>query len=453
MLIQRRTIRLAPNTLLLPFIWLNTLFANQTWSPTLSFIGYLFHWLSLLVAAYVVFRAFGRWGWPYVLVLLIVGSRLASLAGLPALYAVYLVSMLLLFVLAGMATALNVPHLVCLQLRTLLFVSLPVMFLQVAGAAEWLQMFNTLYNIAGPDGGIVRPEIRLLPLLFTSEAKLLATRYEDFYQFLSMQSRPPGLTHSSAMLAVFILAAAALHLGRMKGTRITLRDLTFACVIAMAGAKLALVGFVLLVVVAYTLRERPMQGRLVRMIGILGAVLLVYVAIFPAPAIHNFGPDAFEVSFLIRAVDATVAVMPDSASLPEVAEVLTRYSVVFPEDSTNFGGLSGLVTLITILPFVLAIVLCMLPWLIRGFRYCRLASPARAHTSALMAVVVLIVPFATPLFDSQFYALCLGIAMMPLAIGLSVNLRKRLFYAVHQARRGAQPVIVGQAHALNPFDS
>lgn len=438
--------KIQPYGYLLPALWLNILFGNQAWSPALLFVGQVFFWLGLLVAAFIVCHTFGRRGWPFVLLFFIVASRIASSAELPGFRAAYLVSMLMLFACAGVVLALRTPQLVYAQSRIFIAISLPIMFMQVAGVTEWLQVFNTLSSEIAPDGTVLRPEIQLLPLLLTPESELLTTRYWDFYQFLSMQSRPPGLTHSSAMLAVMILASAALHLGRMQGARVTVQDLVLVSVIVLSGAKLALLGFFALVFFAYVGYERVFRRRLLRVVGMLGMVLGVYALLFPVSVIHNFGPDAFRISFATRAVDALVATAPDMADLSALAGAINTYAV-FAGHDREFGRLSGLATLIVLGPFLAIAGLIALPWFIRGYRYCRLVSVASGRSALLMIVVVVLVPFATPLFDAPLYALCAGVAAMPLAVGLSKPLRKRLHYLSERRARAIPYQITDQALA------
>jgi hypothetical protein len=93
------------------------------------------------------------------------------------------------------------------------------MVMQVAGVSEWLQAFNSLYAVGDLYGNVEYSKIHLLPLAFNSQDDLLVSYYDEFYEGLSMQARPPGLSHSSAMLSVFCLVCAALHLGELKDTR------------------------------------------------------------------------------------------------------------------------------------------------------------------------------------------------------------------------------------------
>ena len=420
--------RMLAYRLILPAIWLNTLFGNQLWYPDILWIGRVSYWISLGAVVLVVLRAFGTRIWPYFLLAVIVASRLALLGKIPGAQLIYLGSTFSLFVVAGVLLAIHAPEVLQAQSRKFFLLSIPVMVFQVAGIAEWLQAFNTLYAVTGPNENIIRPTIRMLPLLFTSEAELMSTRYSDFYEFLSMQARPPGLTHSSAMLAVFILAGAALHLGRLKGRSITWDDFIIVFAVVVSGAKLALVGFVLVSCWTYIRSEAVLRRRVRRVFGLLAALLVVYAMVFPAALLHNLGVGAIERSFFVRGVDALLRIAPEAAwQLPAVVDVIGTFHTSFSDEETfGKGALSGVATLFYTLPFLTVAGLLGLPWIVRGLRHCRVVSPETGRTAELMAIVVLMAPFATPIIDSQFYPLCVGIAFMPIAGGFSARLRRRL---------------------------
>ena len=79
---------------LLPFIWLNTLFGNQIWSPEFLILGKAFFWLSLITAAFVVRMVFKNSLWPLILILFVIASRCLSGMGVPGTYSIYILFML-----------------------------------------------------------------------------------------------------------------------------------------------------------------------------------------------------------------------------------------------------------------------------------------------------------------------------------------------------------------------
>ena len=395
-------------------------------------LGQVLYWCSLCIAMYVVQQNFGRSYWLYLLVSLLVVSRMASYIEMPGTYSMYILFMLMLFASAGASLILQAPQIVNTQAKIFFILSFPVMILQISGFSEWVQTFNTLYNITTSNGATVHPEFFLLSLFNTPVDSLIEnygygeTSY--YFKYLSMQSRPPGLTHSSAMLAVFILAGTALHLGRLRGKQVRFYDLVLVSVVVFSGAKLALLGFIAIVFQAILGASRKIRFRLISILCLLPIVLLLYSFIFPASKNHNFSPSAFEVSFLTRAIDAAVDVNPDLVEEPYVIDIMGRYPTLLNSDSIESGGLSGTVGLLTFLPFVLIIVFAISSVVAKGFRICNKFLPDRVKISKLMVLVLLVVPLASNMFNTPFYGLCIGITILPIIIGLSPRIRNHLLH-------------------------
>jgi hypothetical protein len=391
-------------------------------------LGQVLYWCSLCIAMYVVQQNFARSYWLYLLVSLLVVSRMVSYVEIPGAYSMYILFMLMLFASAGASLILQAPQIVNTQAKVFFILSFPVMILQISGFSEWVQTFNTLYNITNSDGAIIHSEFFLLPLFNTPEDFLIANYTSDYFQYLSMQSRPPGLTHSSAMLAVFILSGTALHLGRLRGKQVRFYDLVLVSVVVFSGAKLALLGFIAIVFQAILGASRKIRFRLISILCLLLIVLLLYSFIFPASINHNFGLGAFEASFLTRAIDAAVAVNLDLVEEPYVIDIMGRYPTLLNSDSIESGGLSGAVGFLTFLPFVLIIVFAISSVVAKGFRICNKFLPDRAKISKLMVLVLLVVPFASNMFNTPFYGLCIGITILPIIIGLSPRIRNHLLH-------------------------
>lgn len=420
---------------LLPVIWLNSVFGNQTWYPSIVWLGQLFFWASLVFAFFIVIRAYGTRLWPLLLLGLVLATRLAVAIRIPGAQIAYSGATFFLFSAAGVVLAIHAAEILARQVRLFFIISVPVLFLQVAGVAEWLHVFNTLYAFPGlNEGEIIRPSIRMIPALFTTLSDLESTRMSDFEEFFGWQVRPPGLTHSSAMLGIYILGGLAIHFGRMKDRRVTLDDWSAACVVVLCGSKLALLGFILLLCFAYAGSGPDLRQRLSRNVMVLILVLFAYALIFPAAIQQNLGTGAFEVSFFLRGIDALLSIAPDVVTrVPAILDTIDTYHKSFTDETSAAGGrFSGAVTLIYALPFVAAAAFLGWPWIVRGIRYCRSLSPQAAHTAGLMAVVLLVAPLATPIFASQLYPLCLGIAFMPIACGFSSRVRRHLARAEYK---------------------
>ena len=148
-------------------------------------------------------------------------------------------------------------------------------------------------------------------------------------------------------------------------------------------------------------------------------MLWIYYLTFPASIEHNYNMGAFTVSFAARFVDAAIVIIPSLKSNSYVLEIIHMYPTLL--GSVNFvsGSLSGIYQLVQFVPFALFFFLLLLRWIRKGFRMSMEINPSIANISKLMLLVVLIIPFATNLFTSPFYWLCVGVAISPIIIGMS----------------------------------
>ncbi len=182
--------------------------------------------------------------------------------------------------------------------------------------------------------------------------------------------------------------------------------------VVLTGSKLALVGLLLIITVLYVRSIKLERTRLAQLLAMLIMVFSTYALLFPAVIAHNFYIDAFEVSFLGRFADAIAVLAPQLANSQQLSSIMESYYAIVGRD-TNAGDLSGIVDLVLLLPYVIGALILASPWLVLLFRKCKEISPEVTRTSVIMMLVVFLIPFATSLFGSQFYAVCVGIALAP----------------------------------------
>lgn len=380
----------------------------------------------------------GKRSLPFLIILLIVVFRIASGMDVPGSNIAYVASVSFLFALAGAKIILNKPCILSFQLKIFIIVSVPLMLLQLAGVSDWLQVFNSLYASADVFGNIEYLEVKLIPLAFSSEIFIKDNFYE-LYQGLSMQVRPPGLTHSSAMNSIFILAGSALYFGMENGSKSNKFDPILVSAIVLTGSKLAVLGFLIIVILFYFFSYSiQMRMRFLKIFGLIIFIFALYVAVFPVAYIHNFDVGSFEVSFLGRIGDAITAVAPsfvDSALLSATMEFY--YSTV--DKSVVPGTLSGMAAFIRVLPYIVMFVFFLAPWLFSLFSRFKKIYPEIARTSLITFLVVLLTPLATPIAGSQFYALIVGIALAPFIFKIKLMrhhhaLKNNIFLSDHMVK-------------------
>ena len=116
-------LNLFPFYSLLPLLWLNTLFANQLWSPSLTLLGHVFYWCSLLMAAIILRIGFRRSYWSFILIVVVLMARISLFLNVPGMYSIYVPCMLLLFLFAGVALIISVPNILYAQVKILFILS------------------------------------------------------------------------------------------------------------------------------------------------------------------------------------------------------------------------------------------------------------------------------------------------------------------------------------------
>ena len=148
-------------------------------------------------------------------------------------------------------------------------------------------------------------------------------------------------------------------------------------------------------------------------------MLWIYYLIFPGAIEHNYQMQAFINSFLIRFADAAILFFPSLNSSPYFLEIIHAYPKLLMNVNVEPGSLSGIYKLFQFLPFVFIFAILVLPMVQRGFRICMEINPRIWEVSKLMLLVTFIIPFATNLFTSPFYGICVGVAIAPFVLGFS----------------------------------
>ena len=117
-----------------------------------------------------------------------------------------------------------------------------------------------------------------------------------------MQSRPSGITHSSAMLAPLSLAGAAVYIGQFNDRRLRLTDFILVSVVVFAGSKLLLLCFMLIIFLSFLRKNRIIRTRLIYILCLLIIMLWIYYLTFPASIEHNYNMGAFTVPAASEAI-------------------------------------------------------------------------------------------------------------------------------------------------------
>lgn len=340
--------------------------------------------------------------------------------GLEQFYLGYLIFTSVVYVFTGNQFFNHSPRLLRRQIIGFVILCIPFMFLQVMGASSFFQMFNTLYVNEVSPGVFERPDIKMLPLLFNSEPDLWYT--DGYKEFLSMQSRPPGLLHSSAMLAPVVLAGAFLSFTSLSKRSVSFVDIAVIIAVILTGAKMALYGYLVLLIIAVVKTERKTRRKIFTLIFILAFTLLAYSITFPDSFTHNHSFGAIQVSLGLRIIDVLQILGTSNAS--DIIDVVTFLSNANESSGSIFeggGGLSGLIYIIYSLPVVILMFIFTRPIFRKYYRDLSKLDPDSYIVMFLALAWSFLVLFATPLLGSAFYGLILGIGLSPL-----LNKRKNI---------------------------
>ena len=325
---------------LLPLIWLNILFGNQVTYPGLVIIGQVVNWLIILNISYLFFvdKSPLRILKLFCLILSIL-FRLISIIGFEQFYILYLIFTSIVYVFTGNQFFNHSPRLLRRQIIGFVILCIPFMFLQIMGASSFFQMFNTLYVKEVSPGVYERPDIKMLPLLLNSEPDLWYT--DGYKEFLSMQSRPPGLLHSSAMLAPVLLAGAFLSFTSLSKRNISYVDIAIIIAIILTGAKIAFYGYLFLLIMAGLKSPGKTRWKVFSMIFILAFSLFAYFIIFPDTFVHNHAFGAIQVSVGVRIIDVLQILGTSNASdIIDAVNFLSNANSSVANDFEGGGGLS-----------------------------------------------------------------------------------------------------------------
>jgi hypothetical protein len=333
--------------------------------------------------------------------------------GFEQFYLGYLIFTSLVFVLIGNQFFNHSPRLFRRQLIGFVILCIPFMFLQVMGASSYFQIFNTLYVYEVMPGVYGRPDIEMLPLLFHKEVDWWFIY--GYQEFLSQQSRPPGLLHSSAMLAPVVLAGAFLSFTSFSKRSISFVDIGIIIAVVLTGAKTAFYGYLILLILAAMKTERKIRRKIFTLIFTLALTLLAYSIIFPDPFAHNHSFGAIQVSLGLRLIDVLQILGSSSVSdIIDSVDFLSASNASVIDSFVGGGQLSGMIYIIYAFPIIILAYMFLRPMFLKYYR--ELSNiDLKAYLLVFLALVwSFLVLLATPLLGNSFYGIILGIGLSPL---------------------------------------
>lgn len=391
--------------LLLPLLLVNVTVANQEWRVgPLMISQVLFFWPAIICAFLIVVL---RWGASSVWPLLLLGGVAAARAvgannAAGSTYFLYGLPLHTLFFLAGGVLAMRRRERLYRQLRVYFLLTVPFMFLQVAGAGDWTLALNTETTAVGDsDVSVARSTRRLLFVAPDPDVPLTIG-----------QSRPSGLMHANNVLSLVILLALAIALGRLRRSPAGWSDALFVAAMVLAMAKIVMLGFVLMAAALVVIGSRYERRRVRRILVLTAALYGVYALLFPLLFFHHFNLYHVMYSFSIRINDFLGTLDPNSPLVEFLAPHMEDTPELIADEGT--ARLSGYAMLSGILPYLMVVAAIGSILYLRALAKVRRWSPEAATTSVLVLLIAVLFPAAVPYWRSPLYWFILGIGMMPM---------------------------------------
>ncbi len=316
----------------------------------------------------------------------------------------------------GALFAMNYLSLLNKQVKIFFILSLPIIIIQFLGISEFFHEWNSLFVKIDNFGEVQRDNFFVLEHFLLSRDALYDTYGIIYTENFAWQVRPPGLTHSSQVLSVWILFGWSFNLSYRKFSKIGLYDIFLIIITILSGSKIALFGSLILIVIAIFLGIKLSK----RIFYYYLFFLLLEFIFFPAAFMTNYSQSALEVSFLFRLVDAALYFFPENfLDFEFIGDIYKLYPTIFNNENYQPGSFSGIVSLFKILPIIFVGIFFVWPLYVKILRWIRDTNKSCYYLSILILFSCLMAPFSGFFFSSQLYAFFCGIALLPLYLVFS----------------------------------
>jgi len=379
----------------------------QQQSQLLLAAGQTLLWLGILAAAEVVIVV-GRGVKVFALAAaLVIGFRIARiyLGESPAMSFGYSSAYGVLIIVAGAAILTHRLEMLHSQARFFLLLSVPVMLLQIYGV-DWVHALRTDLHGFGMEART------MIPTLFESNRNLAYT---------TIQARPAGLLHANNFLSLVLLLVMAIQFARPTDGRLARGDFPFLAVIALAMAKIVLLGFVVLTIVYAVVGPDEKRRRVLKLWGVLGCFLAIYFVLFPGLFLHNLSPSLALLNYTIRLADLRAAL----AGIPMINVALQGFGggrlMVLDIEA---GSQSGYAAIARYLPALSVILLCLLPFHFLRMRDLKRGRPELAELARNGLVVAVLAPLITSFIGNPVFALLGAPLALPWIAASSPGVRR-----------------------------
>ena len=285
------------------------------------------------------------------------------------------------------------------SVRFVVFLSTPVLLLQVLGVSETVHFVNTL---AMNNARIVDIELSRTFLVGIDQLRANYT-----------QLRPPGLFYANSIAAIFAVFAIAYRFGKPMRS-ISIYDAFLIYMTLLLMAKVALVFLAAAIVFRYVVSKERVEVSAVRRFALMSVGLfLLHWLLFPGVVEDRLSVRSLYVSVAIRLVDFLLSLNIDA--IPFFGIGLLDYgesNLRMTYDGQPVGGYSGLPFLTLISP------LLIWTWIriLRAWRKGRVSREDLARSGFLFLGLVLVL-MTSPVLGAPLSPFLFGPALVPMMRG------------------------------------
>lgn len=387
---------------LLPLMWISMTTGENRWELFGIGIGQFLYWVVIGLAWYIASLSRYQLFVTAMLFVAVAFRMLEFLGGGDLFYTVRVISLAIIFIVAGGVAYGRTPFLLRRQLTLFLALCLPIMLLQILGVSSLVMGWNTEYGhdvtMLAPDEVGTFKDIPLFPTLFVDA---------DDLRYSIGQGRPAGLLYSNNVLSVFIAIAVALNILLAKTSRLKVSDLVITAAIVLAMSKMAL--FVAILLYAKFLMFGATARRLLalKLLVLLATGMAFYYFLFPGLFVANFSEAMMWTSILVRWLDIVHAVGFSDGALPFSPHLLI--TTVYKEEE-SYSTVALLLKSEIMIP-ALVVLLSMLALYFYRVRQMK-TWPVVMYVGTFF--VCALTQFAVPYAAAPSFQLILGFALFPL---------------------------------------
>jgi hypothetical protein len=392
--------------ILLPLFLINITTSANTWAILGISIGQIFFYILIAVTTAVVvltpYRNFGlillAFSFLFLFISLFTQSVLCD--------GLRVVSLGVLFMLAGARIYGDNPMLLYKQLVIFFAISIPFMICQITGLSSIFMMWNTDYlhtlDILDLSELGTFKVIPVFPTLFVGLDEL---------NYQIGQGRPNGLFHSNNILSIFVVIGVGLNLITSKSTRLRYSDLIVMCIFTLTMSLMVFSITLLLYFYCILMGGNIYRKKAIKLIAILLVLLGLYYLFFPGLLQINFGEAKFLMSFLTRGLD-----LANSLGFSKFNDIFSDQLLLVGDaykDEGTYSQFSVILKSKFMAPLIIGFLIAIFIF-IRSYRFFKKKTASSTREFNIFLFCCLFSQFGVPYMVAPAYQFMLGFVFYPL---------------------------------------